>query len=344
MARFYVAALCLTVLLAIVTQVAEAQSPAYPQHTSPAIPSQLEGFPPVYVADVPPTVEYLPASSPPILSEPLYENFDQPVESQSLPGARDGVFQKVTLTETWIARGGGEGLGVHEFGTSITFGFPLPTPKSPLLIRPTFNLFLLDGPTSPDLPPQVYEAGVQFRWIRPINERWMLDLAVLPGYYSDFKSNNSDAVRVTGHGIALWNWSETTKVALGIVYLDRPDTSVIPAAGLIYTPHEDARLELLFPRPRITWRPGGWFCPDDWLYVAGEFGSGTWAIERASGADDLVTYRDYRVVLGWERKPVKQLQSRVELAYVFGRELEYDSPTSDFRPDDAVMLRFGLAY
>ena len=321
-----------------------AQVEQLPPHPSPAIPSQIEPLPPIFSAQLPVEPLVSPVSSPPILSEPLYENFDQPTESQRPPGARDGIFQKITFTETWLARGGGKGLGIHNFGTSVTFGFPLPTPDSPLLIRPTFNLYLLDGPSAPDLPPQVYEAGVQFRWIRPLGERWVMDLAVMPGYYADFDTNSSDGVRVTGHGIALWNWSERTKVALGIVYLDRTDTSVVPAAGLIYTPHEDARLELIFPRPRFAWRTYGILGDDDWLYVAGEFGSGTWAIQRSAGGDDVVSYRDYRLVLGLERKPSLQLQSRVEVAYIFGRKLEYESATSDFRPSDTVMLRFGLSY
>ena len=166
----------------------------------------------------------------------------------------------------------------------------------------------------------------------------------MPGYYADFDTNSSDGIRITGHGIALWDWTPTTKIVLGVVYLDRNDVSVVPAAGFIYSPHEDVRWEMTFPRPRVVWRPGGWFCADDWLSITGEFGGGSWAIERAAGGTDVATYRDYRIVLGWERKPALQLQSHIEIAYVFGRKLEYESATPDFRPDDTLMLRFGLAY
>ncbi|MCG8587065.1 MAG: DUF6268 family outer membrane beta-barrel protein [Pirellulales bacterium] len=316
------------------------ETPSY-DRVLPAIPSQLEPLPPVYVAELPAEPQFVPASTPPIMSEPLYEDFDRPKPIG--PPRRKGVFQNIRLTETWLPGGSGEGLGVNEIGTSVTFGFPFPSPKSPLLIRPQFNLYLLDGPEGPDLPAQVYSAGVQFRWMRPLGERWMMDLSVMPGYFADFDTNSGDAVRITGHGIALWNRSETMKVALGVVYLDRDDVSILPAAGLIYTPHEDLRWELMFPRPRVAWRPSGSAC-DDWFYVAGEFGGGTWAIQRASGATDVTTYRDYRLVLGWERKPPLQLQTRLEIAYVFGRKLEYESATPDFTPDDTLMLRFGLAY
>ena len=337
-----VAVLIVAVVLSAACHEAMAQTPRFEQQHSPAIPTRLPDVverPPAYLAELPTQPAVM--TTPPLLVEPIIEDPQIPPQPQRPPGSRDGVFQKLKLTETWLLGGG---LEAHEISTSVTFGFPLPTPKSPLLIRPSFNLHLLDGPTTPDLPAQVYDAGVQFRWIRPINERWMMDLAVMPGYYADFDTSSSEGIRITGHGIALWDWTPHTKVALGVVYLDRNDVSIVPAVGFIYSPHEDARVEATFPRPRVVWRPRGWFCDDDWLYVAGEFGGGTWAIQRAAGFEDVATYRDYRVVFGWERKPPLQLQSRVEVAYVFGRKLEYESATPDFRPDDTVMLRFGLAY
>lgn len=331
------------IAIAIAPHASYAQSVQPYAHTSPAIPSQLEPLPPVLVGELPTEPRYESISTPPIMSEPLYENMDQPAKPQG-PPRRQGLFQKIRFTETWLSGGGSGGFGAHELSTSVTFGFPLPSPDSPLLVRPQFNLHLLEGPAATDLPAQVYDAGVQFRWFRPVGERWIVDLAVMPGYYADFETNSSDALRITGHGLAIWNRSESTKIALGVVYLDRKDVSILPAAGFIYTPHEDLRWELMFPRPRVAWRPHGWFCEHDWMYVAGEFGGGTWAIERASGAEDVVTYRDYRLVLGWERKPPLALQSRVEIAYVFGREIEYESATPDFSPNDTLMLRFGLAY
>lgn len=315
-----------------------------------AIPPVLESSstwsPDMYAEEQLPPVapQHSVISSPPMLSETLYEDPQRPIPPQGPPGARPGIFQKLSISETWLPGGGGGGLGMHKIDTSVVLGFPQPSRKSPLLIRPQFNLYLLDGPVAPDLPAELYDAKVQFRWMRPVGERWIMDIAVAPGYHADFKTNSGDALRITGHGLGLLNWSEQTKVALGIVYLDRTDLSLLPAFGIIYTPHDDARWELIMPRPRVAWRPHGWCGPDDWLYIAGEFGSGTWAITRASGAEDVVNYSDYRLVFGWERKPIGQLQTRLEFAYVFGREVEYESATPDFEPNDTVMLRMGLAY
>ena len=176
---------------------------------------------------------------------------------------------------------------------------------------------------------------------------WAIDVAVKPGMHSDFKSSQSRALRVEGRGMAFFDWTPTTKLVLGVVYLDRRDVSLLPAAGVIWTPHDDLSFELVAPRPRIAWRfmqcvePE---CVEHWAYVAGEFGGGEWAIRRSSGADDVVTYRDYRIILGVERKVIGGIKSRLEVGYVFGRELEYASATPDFSADDTLMLRIGASF
>ncbi|MHC4181359.1 MAG: hypothetical protein ACYSWU_28000, partial [Planctomycetota bacterium] len=105
---------------------------------------------------------------------------------------------------------------------------------------------------------------------------------------------------------------------------------------------------LVFPHPRIARRIYlfGSYADDvqDWLYLAGEFGGGIWAIERTSGAVDEVDYTDFRVVLGLERKVIGGLDARFEVGYVFGREVRYDSGTPGFEPADTVMLRGGVTY
>ena len=122
----------------------------------------------------------------------------------------------------------------------------------------------------------------------------------------------------------------------------------LPLGGLVWRPQDDIKLELVAPRPRIG-RRVYWFgaygeAVQDWLYVAGEFGGGTWAFQRSSGVDDVVNYRDYRVIVGWERKALWGLDARLEIGYVFWRTIEYASTVPDLEPDDTLMLRAGLTY
>jgi len=270
-------------------------------------------------------------------------------QPQLPPGTRDGVFQKMFFTGTWLPQLNGDSLGWGDLETGIVLGFPLLRRDTPLLVTPRFGVHLLDGPATPDLPAQVYDTSFEFRHLRKFGAGpWAMDVSVTLGYYSDFERNDSDAFRVTGYGLAVYESSPATKWVLGVAYLNRAGATVLPVGGVIYEPSPDMKWELVVPRPRVAWRmPGGIPGSGDerWFYVGGEFGGGIWSIERpVSKTPDLLTYRDFRVLLGWERKIIGGLSRRYEIGYVFGRELEFDSGTPNVSLDDTLFVRAGISY
>ena len=105
------------------------------------------------------------------------------------------------------------------------------------------------------------------------------------------------------HGFGAWEAREDLRVVAGVIYLDRYDVNLLPAGGLLWTPSDDRRFELIFPRPRLAWRIKETSQAAQWVYLAGEFGGNQWAVRRDSGADDIVVYHDYRLLAGWERRP-----------------------------------------
>jgi len=269
------------------------------------------------------------------------ENPDRP------PDARDGVFQKLIFTSTWLNSGTAGGFGIAEQELKTVLGFPFPSRRSPLVVTPGFAVAYLDEPAGVDLPARVYEATVQFRWWKRFTPRFGIDFAVTPGVFGDFDQSGDEALRTPGHVAARFEWTPNLDVVLGAAYLDRDDVSVLPIGGVVWTPHEDLKLELVAPRPRIARRVYWWgACTEevqDWAYVAGEFGGGTWAIRRATG-DDVLTYHDFRAILGLERKALGGLDGRLEIGYVFGRELQFAGGAPDVEPEDTVMVRAGLTY
>jgi hypothetical protein len=60
--------------------------------------------------------------------------------------------------------------------------------------------------------------------------------------------------------------------------------------------------------------------------------------------NDQIAYRDWRLILGLERKTGDTMTMFFEAGYVFQRQLEYDSGRGDFDPDDTAMLRIGVSY
>ena len=284
-------------------------------------------------------------SYPSELSQPLVTQSEEEAFLSGRPSSsKPGIFQKLVFTGTWLDRGKRDDVGISELELYATFGFPMPTRESPLLITPGFEVRYLDGPLGVDLPARLFDTYLQFRWLRQVNDRWGFDVAVSPGLHTDFEDYTDDALRITGRGLASLQWTPDMKVVLGIVYLDRDDVSLLPAAGIVWTPSDEVRYELVFPRPRIAHRLFGDGHIEDWCYVVGEFGGGGWAIQRTSGAQGGVTIRDFRLLVGLERKADGGSGRRIEIGYVFGREVEFATATPAFEPDDTVMIRGGITY
>jgi hypothetical protein len=271
-----------------------------------------------------------------------------PDQPQLPPGTRDGVFQKLFFTGTWLPRFDDQDLGWGDWETGVGLGFPLLRRDTPLLVTPRFGVHTVDGPETPDLPARLYDVSFDFRHLRKFgNGPWGMDVSVRLGYYSDFERSNGDAFRVTGYGLGAYDAAPGVKWVLGVAYLNRAGATVLPIGGVIIDRSPDLHWELIVPRPRIAWRlAGAPGCGDErWFYLSGEFGGNVWSVVRPiSGASDLVTYGDLRVLIGLERKIIGGLSRRYEVGYVFNRQLEFDSATPDTDLDDTMLVRVGLVY
>jgi|GEM_PF-1035884 len=260
--------------------------------------------------------------------------------------AKDGILQAINATATYLPDLAGDGFSVVDLEHSFTLGFPLPTRESPLLISPGFDIHILSGPDTPDLPSELYDSYLSVRWLRKLSERWMLNVATTPGWYSDWQTSDSNALRVPAQLFFIYDCNPQLKILGGLAYLDRDDVNFLPVAGFIWSPNEDTRWEIVLPRPRYYHRYRQSETFEDWFSISGEFGGGQWAVERASGANDVLTSRDYRLLVGVERKSLNGgIGGRLEIGYVFGRTYEYASDSDNpFEPGSTLVARMGLAY
>ena len=271
-----------------------------------------------------------------------------PVDTEPpLPkGAKPGIFQQVLVAETYMPRFGGDnGFGINDVLVQATFGFPFFTRANPLVVTPAFEIQMLDGPTAPSLPPELYDASISFLNIRKLTERFSLHFGATPGVHSDFEKSSSEAIRVPARLLGVWEPRPDTQWVFGVLYLARDDVNFLPAGGVIWTPSEETRLELIFPRPRIAQRFVYEGDIEWWWYVAGEFGGGSYAVRDAGGfGSNVVTLSDLRLLLGLERRVTNGINSRLELGYVFGRKIEFQEVLPTFEPDPTLLVRGGLTY
>jgi hypothetical protein len=337
--------------------------------TQPAIPSTSDYEPPQSTSVVTPepfapvagdvvNLDELATPAPPEIRvaglteqtvAPLNQMAPEP-QGKLPPGARNGIFQKIYLNGSWlpVIEDEPDTLGFAEVDTGVVLGLPFPRRDSPLLVTPQYGMHFLENAGTLDIPSTLYDAAVEFRHLRKFGSGpWAMDAAATVGYYSDLDHGSSEALRVTGRGIAVYETSPEAKWLLGVAYLNRAGASVLPIFGAILEPTPDMKFEAIFPRPRFMWRtadsqPG---VDEGWIFVGGEFGGGVWSVTRPSTGDlDLINYSDWRLLAGYERKVTGGLSTRYEAGYVFNRELEYDSATSDVSLDDTVFVRAGVSY
>ena len=272
---------------------------------------------------------------------------------------RCGAFQDIFFVNTYLPRMGANGFGWYDAELTSVWGVPFPTTDAPLVITPGIATHWLDGPDSPDIPAQLHDNYTDFRRLPKIGDRFRLDVAVRPGYYSDWDGSSSRAIRVTGHVSGIYDYTPTLQLVLGAAYLDRPDIEVLPIAGVIWKPNQVFDFQLVFPTPKIAvciaeddkfvnrrmfftdWEPPK---NEYWLYTAGELGGGTWAIRHSDGSSDLMSYGDWRVFAGVETRTIRGLSSHIEAGYVFHRIIRLSSTGEDTQVGNTAMVRAGLNY
>ncbi len=312
-------------------------------------------FPTALPASEPETI-YLGPSQPirfndPIVAPPTEATPPKSEPDVSLlltPAVRAGPFQRLIGHQTWVAPGGEEEFGFFQWEIKSVWGLPFPDIGKPLVLTPGGAVYFLQGPEVTDLPARLSDTYFHIRWLPKLSRYWMIDVGINPGLFGDFAFVDSSTFRLGAHVIGVFQWKPTLIFSFGAAYLDREDVGVVPVAGLVWQPHADWVLELIMPRPRVarklSWgwleRPGA----ENWLYLAGEFGGGTWSVERATGVRDVATYRDFRLLAGIEQKAPLRISWRVEGGYIFGRKLSFRHDPTVLHPDDSAVIRLSVSY
>ncbi len=285
-------------------------------------------------------------------TNPDYPVTSEPDLKRSLipPGARNGFFQKAAFSATWLPQLDSTSLGWTDLRAEVVTALPFFTRENPIIITPSYTLHFLDGPTNVDLPPRLNDLAMDFHIFRVYMNHWIADFAVTPGIYADdYSFDSSEAWRVNGRAVGVYAPTIDLKWAFGVTYLDGGWSKVIPVAGVIYTPTDDVEYRLVFPTPRISWRlenyspiPGR---DERWVYVTMDYGNAAWAIQDQSGTEDVLASRDYQLIFGIERRLVGGVSHRLEIGYVFHRDIKVASISgNDISMGDTLMLRAGVSY
>jgi hypothetical protein len=201
----------------------------------------------------------------------------------------------------------------------------------------SINMHLLSGPASVPLPPRLYDFSLGYQKRGRAVDVLSYDLAASLGVFSDFEDSARDGVRFPGHAVGMLHYTPEFDVVFGVDYLSRDDYKILPVAGFSLRPiwMQNLRFDLVFPRPRIDYS----LSQDKKLYLAGRLGGGSWDIEFPNDNNDVMTYRDLQLLVGFERRDERGNQSVWEFGYVFDRQLSFRTLTGETQFDDAFVFR-----
>jgi hypothetical protein len=199
------------------------------------------------------------------------------------------------------------------------------------------NIHWLSGPEVVPLPPRLYDFVIGYQNRVNLTESLRVDAATSIGVFSDFEDSARDGIRFPSHLVGFYSPHHSSDWVLGVDYIDRDDIKLLPVFGFSW--HDDAsapiRWDLIFPRPRVTAR----ISEHRWLYIAGRYEGGSWDIELPDQRDEVMTYRDIRLVVGLDHASEGRVDG-LELGFAFDRQLQLRHADSKDRFDDAFVIRW----
>jgi hypothetical protein len=247
------------------------------------------------------------------------------------------------FTSTWLAPGGSQGFGTFDLDYNRTWYLQTGSERPPVAVTPGFGMHLWSGPRVLDLPSRVYDLYLDVSW-RPIDrENGGIAFGVTPGFYGDFQNLNGTAFQLTGWGLANYRTGPHWNFVGGVAVVRQLNSKLLPIGGVIWTPNDDTRLELIFPRPRIAHRLWQQESKEVWYYLAGQFGGGAWSVADTPSKNVLVSYSDLRLMLGVEMLNTRGRDLTLEGGYVFSRDISVNH-TSVLAPDPTFLLQASLAF
>ena len=244
----------------------------------------------------------------------------------------------------------GNELDINDIEVATTLTIPnFLQSQQPLRISPGFIASFWDGPETPstgfDLPSKAFGAYLAMDHVTDLAKTAGLESNLTVGVYSDYENYSSDAIRLQGRLLGWQRLNEYTVGKLGVEYLDRVKVKLLPAVGLFMSPNPDMKFDLYFPKTKLAHRIPNVGNYEMWAYAGGEYGGGSWAIERIDGSNDQVDINDVRAFLGVEWIGPRRVTGFFDFGYAFERELVYKSnPMNDLELQDTLMIRSGLAF
>ncbi len=232
-------------------------------------------------------------------------------------------------------------LSIFEFNGELRYTAPLPNHWI-WSFAPQASYRGLSGPLSPDLPSNLYRAGIDVGLTTPTVGPYTVELGFTPSVGSDFdRSPGSNALMWDGRGALFLRTAPQWMWVIGAQFWDRVNDKVVPWAGVVFTPNDRWEVRAVFPNPQVSAFLGTPWGVPAWLYVAGEYHVEAYEVSVGAGHDQM-EIQDWRVMLGL-RTEQQGVTSFIEGGWVFNRNVRFRT-TPEFDINDGFLIRGGMKF
>jgi hypothetical protein len=209
-----------------------------------------------------------------------------------------------------------------------------------LLVGGGYGLKHIDADPLAALPQDLHalflEVGGNYRF----NDRSFVSLRITPGLYSDFKDISGDDLRMPILALGGYTFDNGISLVGGFLYrFGYHSAQYIPALGISYQPNQSWKLDLVAPRPSVTYFASRQLQ----FFVAGDFASDEYELKEHSLGAKAMKYSDYKAMGGFAYFPLPDVKLTTSAGYAFERRFAfYDGNRPDMRIDDVPFFRVSL--
>ncbi|MEP3480102.1 MAG: DUF6268 family outer membrane beta-barrel protein [Fuerstiella sp.] len=238
----------------------------------------------------------------------------------------------------------GTDVTVSRWQVGLRTVLPIQPPEKMLMVSPSFEYTRITADVPFDTPEDLYRVGINLMWLQTLNDRWSLSLAVNPSLSAD---SNAFGESIQLFGLAALRWEQKPDRlwwTFGAVHTGRSDIPVLPALGFRWTPSERWDVNIMMPRPKVSFRLTTDAESSTWIYWSGALGGGTWDVERDDGAVQEFSFREFQTVAGYEYRISRFKNLFAEVGAAFGRRLEYEEAGIEESVGEGLFVRCGLTF
>lgn len=180
-----------------------------------------------------------------------------------------------------------------------------------------------------------------------LDEQWTVAGSVGPSIYR-FSDIQSDDIGFQGVVWTTYKWRPDVTFVFGLAVQPDSEIPALPLAGVRWDIRPDLTLNLMFPRPALTYQVDSRWS----VFVAGGGEFNTFRTESGFGneigqsrySNALGTYRDFHLGAGAEYRLPCGPSIRIETGYSFGRQIDYTDISQTIKFENAPYVQASLKW